>query len=661
VRASAAALWALASALALASAPARATIHPSQTIAAPGNDLIEVDGAALAPDGSGGVLYRARVEGAVHLFAIPFANGRWGAPLEVDREDPFGAGQPAIAAGDGGRLLVVWVQARNLTNEVGDAGVPIYALESASLAPGGSGFGEPIVVDPEVGEPFTGNAGHVEPQLAMAPDGSAYVVYRALSDECAIGGLDLGNRRNAECPPDAAGEELMEVRVARYQYLLWTSLGAVNRAPQIAMPNPTPANAPQVGIDVNGNGVVTWQEPSNDGAPARIWARRLFGVTAGTVLSVSPETLGGRPVTSITEAPRIAVSRFGEAKLAFQIDGSRGSAVSTTQLFTAGLPGELDPNGGGLEPADALPGATASGIGAPVPALGPSGEYRFAWLQRGGVHLLSGGPQGEGSPTVLGAGSGAVGTTVNPSGGGTTAWTTSYAGHPAVEALEEYRHGAYQAARLVGGLAGPISGFSFAGSGTGDALIAWMLGPPGDAEVVGDFVQSPPSTLVVSAPQEWVRARGATVSWEPAGDAVEPVDYTVFLDGRPLLRGLRGTRANLRSAVLGDGVHQVQVLASDSAGQRMMSGRATLKIDANPPTVKVALIDHRRGVRVTVADRASGVERAATRIAFGDGARAGRRARATHRYRHPGRYTITAHVRDKAGNSATVHIPVSVR
>src|SRR5580693_6926997 len=104
--------------------PCMAVISPAGVLYGPTNDIVDVDGVAMAPDGSGGALYRRNVDGVVHLFAIPFANGHWGTPAEVDGEDLYGASQPAIAAAEGGRLLVVWVQPRNVSSN----GVKLYEL-----------------------------------------------------------------------------------------------------------------------------------------------------------------------------------------------------------------------------------------------------------------------------------------------------------------------------------------------------------------------------------------------------------------------------------------------------------------------------------------------------------------------------------------------------
>jgi hypothetical protein len=636
--------------------PARAVavIHPAGVLDGPANDILDVDGAALAPDGSGGVVYRKVVDGVTHVFAVPFRNGAWGGPVEVDGEDAFGASQPAIAAGDGGRLLVVWVQPRN----VSPRDVVEYALMSASLQPGAGAFGQEIMVDPNVGEPDTGDIGGVQPRLAMAPDGVAYVVYRVTTDDCNSSN-DNGNPEEPKCR-QGSSDEVVYVRAARFHYLTWSSLGTINRAPQIPMRAPTPSNAPAVGIDVNGNGIVAWQEPDASGV-ARIWVRRLFGAVKGNVLQASPETIGGRPVTSDAEAPAVAVSRFGEARIAFLIKGASGSAVPVTQLYDNSIASEFDPHGSMLQGAQPVVGASADGLGSPSASVGSSGDFRLAWSQGGAARELAGGEESMGRAVQVGVTSGPVSTTVNPAGGGTTVWPASAGGLPVVEAREEYAHGAYQTAELAGGLPGVVSGLSFGGSGEGDALVGWMQGPAGRSEVVGDFVQAPAAPFLLSTSVGWVRAPQANVEWESTTDAVAGVTYAVYVDGRAVLQGLTGAHASLSSVLLGDGVHQVQILATDSAGQRTMSAESALKIDTSPPIVKVASIDRHRGVRVTVRDEASGVDGGATAISFGDGKHENRRTTVSHVYARPGSYTVTALVRDKVGNHATIHLRVHIR
>jgi hypothetical protein len=641
----------------LTASVACAVIHPASAVVGPESGILDVDGAAMAPDGTGGIVYRKQVNGAAaHVFVVPFANGHWGAPAQVDQDDPFGASQPTIAAGDGGRLLVVWVQERNIDSH----GVALYELMGASLQPGATSFGLPIVIDPNVGDPFTGDVGAVEPQLAMAPDGVAYVVYRVVTNDCE---RFRGDPQNSACPLNGAPDKLVDVRVARFDYLLWSSLGAINRAPQIAMRDPTPANAPSIGIDdlSDNEGVVAWQEPDSSGV-ARIWVRRLFGVVQSNVLLASPETLHGQAVTSDAEAPVVADSSEGEARIAFRIQGLAGSAVTTTQLFLNSLPSTVDFHGGALSGAAPIAGATGGGLGQPSAAIDTRGEFRLAWTQEGATQELTGNDEALGSPQAVGAAAGQALTAINPAGGGVTAWAAaSPAGLPVVEVREDYAQSAYQLARLVGGISGGVSGLALGGDEQGDALLGWMQGPPGGSEVVGDFVQAPPAPFQVTTPIGWVKARSAQISWTAAPDAVAGVTYAVYVDGHPRLQGLTGLEAHLNAAALGDGVHHVQVLASDNSGQETMSAAGVLKTAADPPVVKVALIDRDHGVRVTVRDGADGVDARATRISFGDGRHTHGRKTATHVYVRAGTYSVTAFVRDNVGNTATVRLHVRVR
>jgi hypothetical protein len=633
--------------------PALAVIHPASVLDGPANDILEVDGAAMAPDGSGGILYRKEVEGIPHVFAVPFANGHWGGPLQVDGEDLYGASQPAIAAGEGGRLLVVWVQPRNVSS----GGVTLYELMSASLQPGAGGFGQAIVVDPNVGEPFTGDVSAVAPTLAMARDGAAYVVYRTIVSDCNSG--QTNEPPNSACLPGST-DKLVDVRVARFQYLTWSSLGAINRAPQIAMRNPTAENAPAIGVGLNGNGVVAWQEPGSDGV-ARIWARRLFGTVLGNVLQASPEQIDGRPVTSDAEAPALAVGPYGQARIAYRIRGAPGSAVATTQLYLNSILSETAPHGSQLQGSAPVVGATQGGLGVPSAAIDQREDFRVAWTQGGAAHELAGEQRVAGSPVVVGAAGGQALTAINPAGGGTTAWTAPPGAAPAVRAREDYAQGAFQTAQLAGTIPGQVSGLALGGDGQGDALLAFAQGPPGRSEVLGDFVQAPPAPFTIETPTGWLRGGAARVAWEAAPDAVAGVTYAVYVDGRQRIGGLTGFATRLRAAGLGDGVHKVQVLATDASGQGEMSGTSTLRVDANAPIVRIGLLYRGRGVRVVVSDRASGVDAHATVVSFGDGHTTRRRDTVAHRYRRAGTYAIVAQVRDRVGNHATVHLWVKVR
>ena len=282
---------ALIAAALIAAVDARAQLAPAVVLDGPSPTILDVDGAAMAPDGSGGVLYRILVAGQPHLFVSRFLNGLWQPAVQVDGGQPFAAGFPAIAAGNGGRLLVVWAEPWATINQI-----TRYELMSSEIDPGASQFGPAVQVDPkDIGD---GTAAY--PSLAMAPNGQAYVAYRAVTNSL-VG--------SAIVPP-RAGDELIDVRVARYngQGLNWTSLGNINDHPQLTMRHPTQSNAPAIGVSLAGNAVVAWQEPDASGV-ARILARRIFGNRVGTaVLDVSATSAEGQPIDAEADAPAIAVA-----------------------------------------------------------------------------------------------------------------------------------------------------------------------------------------------------------------------------------------------------------------------------------------------------------------------------------------------------------------
>jgi hypothetical protein len=254
-----------------------------------------------------------------------------------------------------------------------------------------------------------------------------------------------------------------------------------------------------------------------------------------------------------------------------------------------------------------------------------------------------------------------VANSVNPAGGGVAVWIGASARGQVVDARQDFKGGGWQLAEL----AAPISGTIGPGppvlgaSSQGDALIAFAQGPPGQLQVMATAAKSPPGQFIATTPIGWVSGGSATVSWEVPEEAFGSTSYAVLVDGRVRLHGLTGLSARLDSRGLGDGIHHVQVLATDSLGQQTMTQPAELKVDANPPEVSVRRLGGHR-VLVRVFDRASGAVAGRTWIAFGDGARATHRLRARHTYGRSGRYVIVVRSRDRVGHWLLAHIRVQV-
>ena len=245
--------------LTAAPASAGAAIRPAATIDGPSTDIAELGGVAMAPDGSGGIVYLKRVGGIPHVFAAAYRGGRWTAPMQVDGGQPFAASWPRIAAGNGGRLLVVWATTWALLN-----GKPEQELLSSFLATGSAVFGPAHFVDADVRE-----GSGLEPSLVMNAAGQALCTYRVITNPL-IGA-------QPPIPRLRPNDDQAEVRLARFNGSdSWSGLGPQNRNTAISSRAPAEGNGPEVGIGADGNGVIAWQEPDVSGA-ARIFARRVFG------------------------------------------------------------------------------------------------------------------------------------------------------------------------------------------------------------------------------------------------------------------------------------------------------------------------------------------------------------------------------------------------
>ncbi len=642
------AVLALALACALSTGSARAQLSPAVRIEGPSATILDVDGAAMAPDGSGGILYRKLLEGQPHLYVARFAGGAWQSPVQVDSGQPFGASFPAIAAGNGGRLLVVWAEPWAVVNQA-----TRYQLMSAEIDPGASQFGPAIQVDPkDIGD---GTAAY--PSLAMAPNGQAYVAYRVVTNSL-VGSTIV---------PLRPGDELVDVRVAHYngQGLAWTSLGNLNDHPQLTMRHPSQSNAPAIGVSLAGNAVVAWQEPDASGV-ARILARRIFGNRLATaVLDVSSTSANGQPVTAEADSPAIAVSELGEARIAYRLAGGSGSPYGSARILINTLPGEVVPSGAKLQGATVVGAANA--LGAPSVAIDRVGEFRLAYGGDGTAQLLGGNNyQPPRAPASLGGAAAAQAlTTINPAGGGVTVWPATNGvapapALPAIEAREDFADGAWQSALLSAPISGPTGPPVLGGSGNGDALIAFAQGPPEQQQVMAAVAKAPPGQFLATTPVGWVSAGAAPVSWEAPPEAFGSTTYRVLVDGRVHTRSLTALSTRLDPRGLGDGVHRVQVLATDSLGQQTMTAQATLEVDASPPEATIRRLPGRRVV-VRILDRASGAIAKLTSISFGDGRRAARRLTVRHVYPAAGTYTIAIRSRDRVGHVLDIEQRVQIR
>jgi hypothetical protein len=631
---------------------AQAVILPAVTIDGPSPEIVGFGGVAMAEDGTGGLVYLKRVGGVTHVFVSRYLDGQWQAPIRVDTEQPFAASWPRIGAADGGELMVVWVTPFATEEEH-----PVDELLSATLGPGATGFSPATIVDPDVGE-GTGTS----PDLAMSTTGQADVVYRVVE-------------RNGAATSVHPGDVSESVRVAHFEGERWADVGAINRDPGIAMNPPNEANAPVIAIGPTGNGVVVWQEPEITGV-ARIFARRLFGASVDYVMPVSATSFNGAPIEEEAEAPSVAFSRLGQAEVAYRQPAGVGSPLPGPRIFLNILPDGESANGGefqGAFVADAnVPGGKEAKIGRPSIDIDEDRDVRLLYDAGGKARVVEGTDVGLTGTLMLGSPFAApkpyqawelpAASVMNPEGGGVSAWPSEESrGAPAVGVREDFPSGGVQTGLLSGAGGGPILQLGVGRSGLGDGLVAFQQGALGGAAIVGATISAPPKKFIVNVPKGWLKPAQAQISWEPASSADGPLRYAVVLDGHELPTPAGALAYTFKPEDLGSGVHEVQLLATDQDGAQTLTPPTQMRIDAQPPSVKIARAEGGRGVIVRVSDTLSGLDTHAVTVTFGDGGRGHGKKMFRHRYAHAGIYTIVVHVRDNLGNAGVVRRLVSVR
>jgi hypothetical protein len=644
---------ALVAALALACwlcAPgAKAEISPVAPIDGPSSEIVDFGGAAMASDGSGGIVYRRRVEGRPHIFVAQYANGAWGKPQRVDTGEQFESSFPAIAAGEGGRLVAVWANHYSSTTD---------GLFSATMDPGSTGFQPPVPVDLNIGQ-----ATGTYPSIAMNLAGQALVSYRVVN---AVSGPSTPN-----IPP---GYVLDEIRMARFDGQYWSGLGQpLNRDVNQPVPQPTAANSPRVAIDLTGQGLIAWQEP-DDNFVNRVYARRIFGMVPGNLLDVSPVSYDGHSLNGAVDELSVDVAGFGQGAVAWRQEPAPGSGFTHARAFEAEIPSSFDPHGsafGAARAVDGPPGADgpSAGVGGIDMAVDGKGGFDVGYASGEESFDASGSESAltppASKPVRLDSGSEVPGEPVltrADDGALAAAWRVQVHGAGAVAVLERRSDGTPNRSLVAAPHGGAVHALAIGGSHRGDAIFGFLQGDGANAQIAAVVVRAPPGEFVTSAPSGWVRSARIPFQWEVPLAGAGSIKYAVLVDSQEVAEDVGGTEYTLTREQISDGVHTVQVEATDSLGQVVDSVPATVKVDRTPPHARVTV----RGgsVTVTVSDgprgQCSGVRGASVRVQFGDGASGHGRAVLRHRYRRAGTYTLVIRAADNVGNRRTVRRRVRV-
>ncbi len=621
----AAVLASAAAMLALASASASAALFTGDPVVGPTPALHTLQGLDLAPDGSGAIVYSMDDGGVPHVFVNRFVNGVWGGPERLDADLGGAATQAAVAAGDGGRLLVVFVNAGN-----------VYAATRAGAGSGwvrqtlwsGGGASDPAVDHSVNGKGYAtftapGAGGH-DVRGAYARDGGPWTVIGPPLDANAGNDAGAGTAR----PRVAASADGVAI-------VVWGEAGHVYaRRLQGARPSVVAVDALAdlvlEGVQAGAADlpVVSTQD---DDSFTGVALRATFDLGGGTTRTravfrrlrgsrfETPVSVDAAPLTSgqDSSAPHIVTVGTGQGLVV--ADNVTTNATTALQLL-------FDVQPSPPLPIDSLVANSAPGFA--VPAAATARKMLVAWQ-------------------------------VTPPGG-------------APEIHARYRDGGdFEAEQVISrGDLGPTAaadGLLAASDDAGDIAIAFVQEVPGQGRAIAvATVDQPPARFAVKRVTGFLRTDRPTLLWTTSRE-LWGRHFRVVIDG--VEAGVTGRRSFRPPAPLAQGAHTWQVVALDHRGQQYAAKPSSVKVDSVPAFVRARVSGPRKAqailrLAVQATDTPTGTARKAAgvltsgvrQIAVDWGDRTplqliGRGAR--HAYARPGRYTLRVLVSDRAGNRST--------
>jgi hypothetical protein len=604
-------------------AAAQPSPSPQVTIDGPNPAIVSLNGVSVARDGTGGLVYLEALGGVPHAVVSALVGGQFQAPFAVDAGLAGASSQAVIAAGNGGILLIAFVN-----------GGTLYVVNRPSAT---AGFGAP--------QPVASGASN--PSIQMSNLGKAYIAFTVA---------------------DGAGHD---VRTAYYANGSWTLEAPPLNAVAAADDAGTGAGAPAVATAGDGVAIVAWGEGGH------VYSRRVWG-TAASVVSEQADVPGISSCGEVS-AGSPAVASGGDssyADVAFQEVLACGAAQQTRVLMNRLHGSQYD----GAVAADGLSSPGVEGAGDPNVAMTEYGQgfvtsqaqvsHNVVALElgnngaSGGVFQINSFPATtppDPVPAIAGLFSDLIAWQQDPGGTGQAEIRIRY--EPRASAL-----GPEQVVSSPGqGATDAARGLAAAGDAGGDAAIAWVQGTGASTEIVAERLYQPPGVAAPPKSTAYSRTAQPVLNWTPSSQRWGPITYTVTLDGVQI--GQTAGTGIQPTAPLHDGPHSWRVTTSNPAGLTGTSRSARVFVDTVAPTLSSAVGGSRRAgtateLRLTYRDAppaslpaadASGV--AALTIRWGDGTVTRVKLgihRVSHTYRRARRYRVTIVIVDKAGNQRTL-------
>jgi hypothetical protein len=600
----------------LAPASAHAAFFPGDTIDGPSPDIRSVGDLDIARDGTGAVAYVRRDGGVDHVFVARLVGGTWQVPERVDGGlESAATGPPAVAASDGGRVVVSFSSGGQEVVTVRPAGDQAWAAPQV-LGPGTS------------------------PSVDMSINGVAYTTWTANGDVLAArldrgataftalsGPLDIDAAAAA-----GAGDNRSRVAIAAdgTAVAVWGEAGHVYARRlfgQNISTAPLDLNAPDLDGHAGGNASlpdvdieddssfawVSFRQNFDDGGAAkpRAVGRRIRGSRLEDPIAYDGIGWGGQGVDSVD------VDLNGKGEGVMTAGSTGGSALSA--ILKDDVLNSAQPIGGGAPPSR------------PVGAIAETTDRVVGWqnVADGTVHAVF----YDDKPNVRNVPGAGPDTTISA---------------PDVGALD------------------PQGGFDVGGDRTGDFAFTFIQGPADARGLVAAVYDRIPSVFQIStSSRKWRNIVTSPVAWGTALDLWGPLTYSVMIDGK-VVATTQDTKSVVPVGAVGEGLHTWRVVGTDRRGQSITTTVKPLKVDTVAPVATFKIKRKQRVVSVTAkandvlppSGRASGVQY--VRIDFGDRTAFVQGTKATHRYAHTGAFTIRVSATDNAGNVSVTERRITI-
>ena len=601
-------------------------VAPPVTVAGPSASIQGLSGLAVSRDGSGGLVYLSSVGGVEHVFVSALSGGVFGSPTEVDAALGGASSQPVIAAGDGGLLLIAFINAGQL-----------YVVSRANAATA-------------LSAPQSLYSGAINPSIDLSIHSEGYLAFDAV---------------------DGAGYDVRDLYYYAGQWQLDSAPLNVTPADDAG----TGAGAPKVVAAGDGEGIVAWGEEGH------IYARRVwYAMSSSVVGQADVPTMSGLTEVS-SDSPDVSAgdnSSYADVSFreVFTMNGSQTiSRVLVNRMIGSAFAGPTETDGQSL--------ATGPGATEPQIAMMQYGNG-FATSQLQGSNqvwaTVLGGSGVPGAAQRIDSLSNTTAPDPTSAIAGDYAGLIAWQHDPGLVGTADIRARFYTTTsgfdpeQVVSNPAlGPTNaaeGLFAAGDHAGDVAVAYVQGSgPTTTIEVSQLVFAPGSFRAFSNPHYRTTAN-PKLSWSASRELWGPLTYSVSIDGAP---PATTSQASFTPPVaLSQGPHTFQVTATNIFGLTSSTSAAQFFLDSIPPLGQFTLTGAERKsallhLSVRASDTPAGVLPAdasgigTVTVSWGDGtSNRITRGTATHRYARAARYVLTVTITDRAGNRTVLVRPLPI-